>query len=252
VKPRVTIEELSRLIDGEIPESERRDLEARIAGCPMSQALRARLEELTQAVTRALVTSPRPPLPARTETCLPEDVLLRLADGRLSEREKETVEAHVLECERCMVLVLESLRAAVSMESGTWPDLPAEVEDHQQIRALVTVQEREPDPEEEGRMALVLGQDEAKTQTFGSGPLSVRAALRALSARQGRLLLTVKEHLQPKAGQEIVLTNPKTKRKFFTGRTNEAGHVTVARLPAGHYVAHFPGSQLKIEIRIDE
>ncbi len=248
VKPRVTIEELSRLIDGELSDAERTEIERRLAACPVSQALKQRLEQLTRAVSGAILETPPAPGDRPTDACLNETTLVRLADGRLAPAEKEAVEDHVLACERCLLLVLEHLRTAVSMQAGAWPKLPPAVEERQEIRALVNVKERDPSSEAETKLAVDLTRPARATETFGSGDLSVDVVLRPLSTTQAHLGIAIKERLRAKKNQEVVITDAKTKRKFFTGLTNAQGHLEVRRLPAGRYIAHFAGNPLKLEL----
>ena len=77
MNPKVTIEELSRLIDGELTPEERQDIEARLEACPVSQALRERLQGLTNTVSTLILAAPQMPEAARSEACLGEGVLCR-------------------------------------------------------------------------------------------------------------------------------------------------------------------------------
>ena len=251
MKPRVTLEELSRLLDNELPDAKRLDVQRRLAACPVSRALKTRLEGLTGSIAQAILTTPPAPAAAITADCLSEDIPLRLADNLTTGEEKQNTEWHILECERCMRKVLENLRTSASMHSGKWPDLPPEVDKNAQVHALINTKDREPDNEDLGQISFNLDDEKAVSHTFGSGHLAVEVVLSRAASNRVRVEFMLKERLQPKATQKIVLTNIKTRRKSFTGSSDTQGHLIIDRLPHGSYVAHFPGSDLKIEINIE-
>ncbi len=251
MKPRVTLEELSRLLDGELPEAAGKDVQRRLAECPVSRALLSRMKGLTSSIAQAILTaSPAQDTPATAE-CLNESLLMRMADNRISEDEKQRIEEHIMECERCIRMVLENLRTTASMHSGKWPALPPEVGESEQVRSLINTREREPDHEDPGRISFSLDQEKAVTHTFGSGHIAAKVILGRASGNRARVEFMFKERLQPKAAQEVVLTNAKTRRKIFTGISDTHGHLVIDRLPRGEYVAHFSDSDLKIEITIE-
>lgn len=251
-RPLVTIEELSRWIDGELSEAERADVEARLRQCPISPKLLDRMRSITERVGAAILTEPGAEEAPRCGDCLDDETLTRLADNLLTPGMKKEVEAHVLSCERCLAMVLESLRATTTMHRGDWPDLPESVREHGSLRHLVHVQERSLGKEEISRLELILDQSQESGGRCGSGSYLATVLLRALDERSAEFFATLKKEGQPVAGQKLVLTDKVAMRKTFDDVTDAQGRVRVPRLRAGQYDAHFPGTKLIVEVRVRE
>lgn len=258
MKPRVTLEELSRLADGQATAAERRDLERRLADCPLSRALKERIDRLHRCLTEETLTSagPAPVLAgggAGTGRCLDEDTLLALADNLLPEERRQEAEEHLLECEPCLALTLAHLRTAVRMQAGRWPELPPEVRENREIRVLVHVQERPPANENWEVMEVSLAAATTVSRGFHSGNLNVEVTLIPLPAEdRARLECAVSRARAPRGGQVITAINADTRRKLFTGRTDAQGKFVLSPLPPGRYHLHFQGTPLKLEIVVEE
>ncbi len=248
---RVTIEELSRLIDGEVSDAERLDIERRISACPVSQAMRNAFAEITHSISAATL---RQPLPSQMETptsdCLDADTLAQIADGHLMGRAKTAAEDHIMQCEVCLAVVLDSLRTSRRMARGDWPAIPKDIAEEREVRLIIHAQERESDQEEWSTAEVDVTQDQPASAAFSSGSFSARIVLTPLPRHRARVEMLLKDRRSPKRGVELILTNSETHRKVFTGNSDADGNIRIARLPAGRYQAHFRGQDLKIEILV--
>ncbi len=246
---RVTIEELSRLLDNEIPDAERRDIENRLAACPTSQALKEAILTLSQAFVEALFTSPLPKSPPG-EDCLDEEKIALLIDGELADREKTAAEEHLGRCAFCLQSVAQHLRVARRLQAGGWPALPPQVE-VEIAQAPILVRVQAPSPRETWQaLQIVLSRQTAVSRTLSAKTFAVSFALNRLDDEQASLTLEVREKQRPCHGQSVIAIHRQSRRKYFSGTTDTYGRLEIARLPSGVYDIHFAAHGLKVEISV--
>lgn len=251
MNPLVSIEELSRYMDGQVSDEEAASIEQRLEECPLSRAMKEAFERLMNRVGIAVLTS-APAAPGNPGgDCLDESLILKVVDGSLSPVDRTSIEEHMLTCEKCLALVLQNLRTAHRMRAGRWPEIPEAVLQQTAMRSLVNTKERPPEEAWESASFTPSEMPEAAC-TFGRGDIAATLVLAALPRAGAKLDITVKEHLRSLAGMEVVITDADSHRKVFTGRTNAHGRVSINRLPTGRYQIHFPSSELKIELTIEE
>lgn len=249
MKPRVSMEEVSRLVDGQLTPAERVDVEARLASCAMSRAIKLAFEQLGSRMQQALLQSAPPAPSSSAEGCIDDATLVRLADGTLPEAQSLVVEEHLLGCRHCLVLLMQNLRTARRMAERAWPEIPEEaIRANPSMRSLVNWQER---PEEESWEIVRFDPSAGEAQqTFGAGSLSVTVQLTPLDRGGVSIGMVAKEHLRSLAGQEVVVHDPEARRKIFSGRTDAHGRVAIRRVPEGRYQVHFSSSDLRVELVI--
>lgn len=248
--PRVSLEMLSRLIDGQLTDAERAEVETQLASCPLSQALKDALEGLMDNVNGAMLAD----VAAQTDEssdCVDEETLMRAADGKLGAAEQESVETHLAGCNLCLARVLEHLRTAHKMSGRRFPALPDEIAQRDDVRALVNWQPAPTVEEVLATLTIGLGSPETRSATVDAGSLSVRAHAQAESGDRCRLELEIRADLRALPGQAVVVTRKQDHRRIFTGASNNQGLVELPRVPAGHYLLYLPGQPLKIELQIE-
>lgn len=248
--PKVSLEELSRWIDGEVTPEERMDIERRLRACPASAAILQRLQDVTGRVATAILSAPPSPLPLEGPNCLDESLLSHLADGSLSPSERERIETHLAECRSCFRLVFETLRAEARLRKGEWPDLPSDVVASPPIQALL---HRPPPPPQEiwGELSLHLASESASSRLFSEGPCTVLVVMRSVERGKVRIECTLDEEGMRVVGRSIVVSDDATHRKLFSGKTDRQGLVRIPPLSPGRYTLHIEETRLKIALWIE-
>ena len=247
---RLTIEELSRLLDGEISIEEQRDIENRLAACPASQALKEAMHTLSQAFVEALLTAPLPAAPG--EDCPDDETIATLIDGELSDSEKAAAEEHFSRCARCLQTVARHLRVSLRLQAGGWPTLPPQVAgEASQPRILLHAQA--PSLHEKWQtLSIVLQRQAVVSRCLSAKTLVASFVLTRLDDEQASLALEVKEKQRPCAGQSVIVIHRKSRRKHFSGATDASGRLEIPRLPIGTYDIHFAATGLKVELRVEK
>lgn len=248
MKPKVSIDELSRYLDGQVTEEERAELEERISSCPLSKALKVAFEQAMESIGSAILTARPCTEEEQTEDCLDDSIIMRIADKNITPAEEDKIEAHILRCRCCLSRVVANLRTARRMESGNWPKLPDSVMNNSNIRQLV-VTEDEPVAEDWEEVVYNVGSKE-RGFVFEKQNVSVSITLKPFAAGMTSMSVSVYEKLRSKLGQEVVLVNSATHRKTFTGTTNAVGVINVNKLPAGEYQLHLVDSDTRIAVKI--
>jgi len=248
---RLTIEELSRLLDGEISAEERRDIENRLATCPASQALKEAMHTLSQAFVEALLAAPLPAA-APAENCPDDETIANLIDRELSDGEKAAAEEHFSRCPRCLQAVARHLRVSLRLQAGGWPALPPQVAvEASQPRILVHAQT--PPPSEKWQtLRIVLERQAVVSRCLSAKTLVASFILTRLDDEQVSLELEVKEKQRPSAGQSVIVIHRKSRRKHFSGATDARGRLEIPRLAIGAYDIHFVATGLKVELRVEK
>ncbi len=250
--PRVTIEQLSRLLDGEVAPEERQRIEEELTANPVVQAMLERLRDLSRTVAGDILRQPSPPAEATGPQCLGDEALLKLADNLLPPGELRVIEAHINECPRCLARVVESLRAAASMAGGHWPELPDSVKGERDVRLLVHAMKRPEDEDELATLRYVLEEGNAFRTAVSGGALTAGVAIAPASRNAVEVMLEITAASSPQVQQEVIVTDSQTHRKVAGGRANAFGRYQIKRLRPGRYNIHFPGSSLVIQLQIVE
>jgi hypothetical protein len=250
MKPLVSIEELSLLLDGELPPEKMAEVRQRLQSCPVSQKLCKRLQLATSSVIEAVLRAPLPERKSDGGQCLSDAALMRLADGTLAPKETAAVEKHIACCETCFAHVVGNLRAASAMRASQWPQLPPEVKNRKEFRSLSA--EPEPPKEEEnwGRIELVLNREKAAAGTFSYGELSARIIVVPRDGEHARLMLDVEDGDGACEKLAVNLAEAKKQRKIFAGKTDARGHLDIEKISPGEYLLHVGKDGLKVELLI--
>lgn len=134
--PAVSIEELSRLIDGQLSPAEEASVQERLSGCDLSRRLLEGMREVHAELAAAFLENPPLENDPLTPDCLNEDALMLLAEGKLPLERLREAEAHAAGCPRCLRALLLEMRSHVSMQTGHWRDLPPEITNHPWFRGV--------------------------------------------------------------------------------------------------------------------
>lgn len=134
--PEVSIEELSRLIDGQLSQDEETSVRQRLESCAISRRLLEGMREVHAELAAAILEHPPVEDAPRSPGCLDEDTLMLLSEGKLPAESLRAAEAHAAGCARCLRALLLEMRSQTSMKSARWRDLPPEVTGHPWLRGL--------------------------------------------------------------------------------------------------------------------
>lgn len=272
-EPAVSIEQLSRLIDGELSTEEAAAVESSLAGCPTSRRLLAGLREIHTELAAAIVQNPLLENDATSVDCLDADTLMLLAEGKLSPAEMEKAEEHAAGCPRCLRQLLLEMRSHTSMKAAHWRELPPEVTEHPRLRGMP----HHPKPQEtkgyekikplhkdagasvlpEGGELHLTGQIRhsltgrtTTQQSFQSGEFSLSVQLRDSGNTSANLEILVQREKKPLWETEIIVAEPQVDRKIFRGLTSRDGRVLVRKLKVGSYEIQLPAAALRVTLAI--
>ena len=134
--PEVSIEELSRFIDGQLSAEEAATMEQRLASCAVSRRLLEGMREVHAELAAAFLEQPPQEDTPAQPGCLDGDTLMLLAEGKLSAAGLKAAEAHAVGCPRCLRALLLEMRSHTSMKAAHWRDLPPEVTGHPWLRGI--------------------------------------------------------------------------------------------------------------------
>lgn len=255
-QPAISIEDLSRYLDGEVTPEEHARLAKLLGDCAMSQKVLARLREVTQTISTAIAEQAPPIENAPTNGCFDDDTLIRLADNKLNPAEQHRVEAHALGCQYCMRRVVESVRSAVSMNMATWRELPEKVRNDQRLAPLKNIkpQARKFDIADAVHAEIIstMVANEKTSKDFTVGEYVLRVTVLAQRGEFANLELLLLHHDKPKPQTEITVLVSGVETKVFRGATSLDGRILVRRLRAGAYDIYLHAANLVVTALIGE
>ncbi|MFW5856556.1 MAG: zf-HC2 domain-containing protein [Planctomycetota bacterium] len=245
---------LTRYLDGQLPPEKAAEVEAILEARQEIRLLADQLRAASASVRTAVLRARHPAGPGSEggpgADCLPEALLLRLADGTASPQESRRAEEHLATCDQCLDRVLGDIRSAVSMAKGDWPELPPEVQDDRAIRALVHVRQREPSNEAWEHVTIQLPLEAPVRHRAVSGRLALDIVARP-GRGAGAAALAFELRDPERHGRQISITDNATGRKLLSGMTDRDGRFSAPRVPAGSYTIHLLGSQMKIHLTVE-
>lgn len=252
--PAVSIEELSRYIDGAVSPDEKTDIETRLAGCSVSQRLLARLQEVTREIGEAIAEEAPVVENAPTLGCLDDDTLIRLADNQLNPAERHRAEAHAASCQYCLRRICESVRSAVTMETSNWKELPERVRNDPRLSPLKSVKPRPRKIDRgdavRGEISCVLNERQKVSKDFSVGDYMLRVGIVPQRDGLANIELTVWQGGQTKQQTEITITVGNSDTRVFRGSTSLDGRILVRRLREGDYDIFFNAANLLVTARL--
>ena len=254
--PAVSIEELSRYLDGEVTPEEQADIETRLATCPVSQRLLERLREVTKEIGEAISEQSPVVENAPTLGCLDDDTLIRMADNQLNPAEYHRVEAHAASCTYCLRRISECVRSAVSMEVSNWKKLPAKLRSDPRLAPLKNVKPRprkiDPGDAIRGEIVCPLGMRQRLTRVFPANGYGLQVSIAPQRDGLANIELSAVFDGQPKAQAELLVVVSGTDTKVFRGTTSLDGRILIRRLHAGAYDIFFSAANLMVTAKMPE
>ncbi len=265
--PLVSIEELSRLIDGQLSEDEKAGILARIAQCDISKKLYDGMNELTQSLSKGIIEDGgKPPAEVDETQCPNEQNLMLLQENHLSPAMAKKIEAHVACCSQCLAKLMTEVRSAVSMNNANWKELPDHVITDPRLgglaknrkkpvkepKKLVNVQTQEDDNLFHIDFDYVVGNTCNKEFPLPTGNLALNLKSQADSTVNAELTLrNSKGYL---ANSEVIVWDVKNKRKIFRGLSSSNGKIVLRRLRANIYdlQSEAMGFSLRLNIALSE
>lgn len=262
-KPKVSIELISRLIDGELSPEQTKQVELLVEQCDISRKLLQSMREFTSEFGQAVMEAPVLDDNTRTDNCLDQSTLMLLAEGTLSKAKLKEAELHAVKCPRCLKLILQETRSQVGMSRDNWKDLPDEVKADPRLGGIKyrkpahkpkprPQKEPEEKPEDTSFDFECSASDKAKkSQTFINGDYSLQITSKGL--RSGLTLeIRVKRNGKPLEQSEVTISENVTARKIFRGLTaSSTGMLMVRRLHRGRYMLHLPAAAIEVNLFIE-
>ena len=252
--PAVTIEELSRYIDGQVTPEERADIEARMTGCAVSQRRLQRLTEVTKEIGEAISEQPPVVENAPTMGCLDDDTLIRLVDNQMGPAELNRVEANAASCNYCLRRLCECARSAMAMEVSNWKELPAGIRNDPRLAPLRYVKPR---PRKvdfgdvvRGAMACDLNQRQPVSKAFNVRSYTLTLTVAPQRDKLANIEFLITDNEQPSSQTEIIVTDNQTAASVFRGSTSLDGRSLIRRMRSGVYDVFFPAANLLVVITI--
>ena len=252
--PAVTIEELSRYIDGQVTPEERTDIEARLAGCPVSQRLLERLTEVTKEIGEAISEQPPVVENAPTMGCLDDDTLIRLVDNQMSQAELHRVEAHAASCNYCLRRLCECARSAMAVEVSNWKELPAAIRNDPRLAPLRHVKPR---PRKvdfgdviRGALRCDLDAHQPVSKVFTVRDYAMTVTVQPQRDKLANLEFLITRDEAPASQTEILVTTSGTDTSVFRGSTSLDGRSMIRRMRVGAYDVFFPVANLLVTVTL--
>ncbi len=255
--PKLTIEELSRFIDNELSESELEEVSRKLTECPTSEQLLNRLRELTQQVSSSILNAAPVESKANTEECLTEDDIIRLVEHQASPAELYQAEQHIANCRHCLLLVLQNIRTAVSMNSNNWNELPEEVRADSRISVVSRIKRPqhccEHTSEQIGEIRFNLNSNKTQIfQEFSKGIHTVQLIIKRVSAEIASLEITFLQENKPKTQIELTLIITPDGKQIFRGLTGQNGKTLIRRVQPNNYLLRFKELDAVISVIISD
>ncbi|GHV22513.1 hypothetical protein AGMMS49959_13460 [Planctomycetales bacterium] len=250
----VSIEELSRYIDGEVSSDEQLDLERRLLTCPAGGQILDRLRDAMLEIGLALLEQRMLPENAPTDHCLTDDQLVRLADNALTPAELPLVETHVAACPHCTRRVLETTRAAVTVDAANWRELPENLRDDPRLAPLKNVKPKPRKMEYANiKKKKFTGRLRGNVQEefFNANGYLLKLTIRPQIGDFANIEVLVMHGEKPRSQEEVLVTSSEQTTPIFRGSTSLDGRVLVRRLRAGVYFISLVSARLEAEIAID-
>lgn len=252
--PAVTIEELSRYIDGQVSPEERAEIESRLAGCAVSQRLLQRLTEVTREIGEAISDQPPVVENAPTMGCLDDDTLIRLVDNQMGQAELHRVEAHAASCNYCLRRLCECARSAMAVEVSNWKELPASIRNDPRLAPLRSVKPR---PRKvdfgdviRGAMACDLDLHQPASKVFNVRTYAMTVTVSPQRDKLANIEFLITNNEEPSSQTEIIVTNSGTDTSVFRGSTSLDGRSMIRRMRSGAYDVFFPAANLLVTVTI--
>ncbi len=239
--PKLTIEELSRFIDNELSESQREEISQKLAECATSEQLLTRLRELTSQVSMSILSSVPEESPVNSDECLTEEDIIEIVEHKASQAKLNKAEKHISSCRRCMLLILQNIRTAVSMNANNWLDLPEDVAADSRISVVSRI--RRPDhciertEEQLGEIRFNLKGDKTElTQSFSKGKYLLELTLKKISSEVASIAINLQHNQKPKSQAELILTITPDGKQVFRGLTDQSGRSLIRRVQTEDYI----------------
>lgn len=267
-KPELSIEELSRLLDGEISPEDERDIRARLERCELSRKLLAGMQELTATLSEAIVQSLPQTTPAETgSACLNDETLMLLSERKLKPEQLARVERHAAGCRHCLSAILREMRANISMNSGKWRDLPDEVIDNPGLSGLPGIKKAQ---EARKKRKTAATEEEVPTdvavENYGYTLSSATTQSKVFACADNSIHLkitpnrdhTVNIELQLMRGgvalreAEVTIREKPSLRKIFRGLCNREGRIMVRKLRPASYEVFAESIRFMLRLSINE
>ena len=253
--PKLTIEELSRFIDNEMSKEQRAEVSRKLSECPTSEQLLYRLRELTSQVSLNILTSAPEHDTEDSSNCLSEDDIIAIVEHKASQAKLNQAEQHIAGCRRCLLLVLQNIRTAISMSSNNWQELPEELITDSRLQPVSRI--KRPDHcvkytnEQIGEIRFNLGGSKSELrQEFAKGPYAVQLLIKRISPEVASLELTFTHEGSPKSQSELTLTITPDQKQVFRGLTGQNGKTLIRRVQIEDYILSFKDLSAIIAIKI--
>ena len=253
--PKLTIEKLSRFIDNEMSEEECAEVSRKLSECPTSEQLLYRLRELTSQVSLNILTSIPEHNATNSNECLSEDDIIAIVEHKASQASLNQAERHIAGCRRCLLLVLQNIRTAISMSSNNWQELPESLLTDSRIKPVSRI--KRPDHcaehtnEQIGAIQFDLGgSKEEILQEFYKGRYTVQLFCKRISSEVASLEITFSHEDKPKSQSELTLTITPDQKQVFRALTGQNGKTLIRRVQIEDYILSFKDMNAIITIRI--
>lgn len=267
-KPDLSIEELSRLLDGELNPEEERDIRARLERCELSRKLLTGMQELTATLSGAIAQAVSEAPPAETGTaCLDDETLMLLSERKLKPEQLARVERHAAGCRHCLNAILREMRANLSMNAGKWRDLPDEVIDNPRLGGLPGIKKAQ---EARKKRKTAAAEEEMPAdiavESYGYTLSSGTTQSKVFACADNSIHLKItpnKDHtvnieLQLMRGgvalreAEVTIREKPSLRKIFRGLCNREGRIMVRKLRAASYEVFAESIRFMLRLNINE
>lgn len=248
----LSLDDLSRLLDGQCSPVEQADLEDAFQRSSSGRALLNLYKKLSADLTSGFAAeSARRQAEAETEASdLDDDTLLDLANGTLSDEAHRQLEQRLETNPALFRELLGHMRASLCMAMGEWPAVPKEVTERDDLRGLGAP----PPPPEEGEsvtISISLGESEREEAVVSYGKARLFLALTALPGRDAAgLELRLLRSGRPWPGVEVVLAEAAAHKKLATRDTLPDGTQHFRRLGDGEYDVFLPEALVQAHITI--
>ncbi len=252
---KISLEELSRFIDNELSDSQRLEVTKKLSTCSTSDQLLSRLRELTEQVSTNILTSVPASNNEETEDCLTEDDIIEIVEHKASPATLYQAETHIASCRRCLALVMQNIRTAVSMNANNWSPLPETIATDSRVAVISKI--KRPDHciertgEQIGEIRFNLrGNKQEIRQEFGKGRYGVELILKRVDPEVASLEITFTYNKNPKSQVEIILSVTPDSKQVFRGLTGLNGKSLIRRIQPEDYLLSFKGLDAVISLII--